>query len=200
MLFLPRSLWRGEGIALAPGSLETERGGLLCSSATFGGLAFLFGVVAITRAGMVFVDACKRGEQRGPGSEKSLSRGDAAPWECQPACVQGKGVRVPRVNLRGVSEGETLAEIFSLSAKVLWDVCGRTLPTPAQGCDRGITKNTNVPNRYPGWGGHVPWLCGATLSNWWLLFCSFPAFILSAWINGTQEKKVGFSTGISPET
>lgn len=74
MLFLPRSLWQGEGIMLALGSLEMQRGGLQGSNAMFGELVFLFSVVANIRVSSVFV--CVNVVR----TEKSLSHGDAAPW------------------------------------------------------------------------------------------------------------------------
>lgn len=66
------------------------------------------------------------------------------------------------MKLRRVS-GETLAEIFSLSAKVLWDRDSRTLLAPARGSDPWITKNMNIPKWHPAQGGCVPRVCGATL-------------------------------------
>ncbi|PKU35989.1 nociceptin receptor [Limosa lapponica baueri] len=57
-------------------------------------------------------------------------------------------VHAPGMNLRGVT-GETLAEIFSLSAKVLWDVDSRTLPVSVEGCDPWITKKIDCLIKLP---------------------------------------------------
>lgn len=113
-----------------------------------------------------------------------------------PARVQQrKGVLTPCMSLDVCREKSGQKSFPCLQRSGGMCTAGSCWPCSSQGWDWRITSNTTVPNWCPGKGGPVPWLC---MKNTGICSTPFLTLILSSWINETQEKKVGFSTGIPP--
>lgn len=103
-------------------------------------------------------------------------------------CAAEKGSPYP-VHEPQCVQGGALAEIFSLSAKVWWDVHSRIL--------LGLEDHQESECPKLGiWAGCHGCAMGSH-EKYWLLLHSFLTSIPSSWINGTHKKKVGFSTRIS---